>query len=118
MTEDEYCEEVRADIMSYLDSKYCRRRIKRKERGDLYDELFVEDSVTGNGSGSYTFSNAEAEKNVAGSIQLLGEAMDEFCSGPDLLKKGAEACDVAIRCYLLGQLLDDCICRHNEENGK
>lgn len=118
MTEDEYREEVRSDIMAYLGDKYGGRRIKRKERSGLYEELFVADSVTGNGSGSYTFSSAAAEENIAGSTQLLGEAMSEFCSGPDLLEQGAEACDVTIRCYLLGQLLDDCIDQYNEENGK
>ena len=69
----------------------------------LNDELFVVDSVTGNGSGSYTFNTWKAEENICHNIELLGEACEEF--GDDsaqILKKGAEACDVTIRCYLLG----------------
>ena len=69
----------------------------------LNDELFVDDSVTGNGSGSYTFNAWEAEENICHNMGLLGEACEKF--GDDagqILKKGAEACDVTIRCYLLG----------------
>lgn len=75
----------------------------------LYDDLFVEDSVTGNGSGSYTFNAWEAEENLCHNMDLLGEALAEFGCGPDYLEKGAEACDVTIRCYILGQVLYDVI---------
>lgn len=72
----------------------------------LNDELFVDDSVTGNGSGSYTFNAWEAEENICHNMELLVEACEEF--GDDagqILKKGAEACDVIIRCYLLGSAI-------------
>ena len=30
------------------------------------------------------------------------EALEEFCCGPEyMMKNGAEACDVTIRCYIL-----------------
>ena len=115
MTEDEYREEVKGDIMSYLADAFGRKRIPKKKRGELYDEMFVADSVTGNGSGSYTFDRAEAEENIKECIELLGEAMEEFGSGHELLEKGAEACDVTIRCHLLGQLIDKCIDEYNEK---
>ena len=73
---------------------------------DLNDKLWVSDSVTGNGSGSYTFSTWQAEENLCHNLDLLGEAMEEFgCAGKDLMMKGPEWADVTIRCWLLGECL-------------
>ena len=75
---------------------------------ELEDRLWCEDSVTGNGSGSYTFNAWEAEENLAHNLDLLGEALEDFGCGPEyIMKQGAEACDVTIRCYLLGQCIDE-----------
>ena len=75
---------------------------------DLNDRLFDEDSVTGNCSGSYTFSTWQAEENICHNLDLLGEALTEFCCEPNYItEKGAEACDVTIRCYLLGQAISE-----------
>ena len=76
----------------------------------LHDDLWVDDSVTGNGSGSYTFNRYEAEQNLVGNFDLLGEALAEFgCDGSYILEKGAEACDVTIRCYLLPQAISEAL---------
>ena len=40
-------------------------------------------------------------------MDLLKEACEEFCSVPDLTNP--EACDVTIRCYLLGECLHDAL---------
>ena len=73
---------------------------------ELNDRLWCEDSVTGNGSGSYTFSAWEAEENLCHNLDLLGEALEEFGCGPEyLMEKGSEACDVTIRCWLLGECI-------------
>ena len=72
----------------------------------MNEVLFTDDSVTGNGSGSYTFSTYEAEENICHNLDLLGEALEEFGSGADyLITHGAEAADVTIRCYLLGECI-------------
>jgi hypothetical protein len=71
----------------------------------LHDDLWIEDSVTGNGSGSYWFSRHEAEEALLHNLDLLAEAVEEFGGGVDVLKSGAEACDVTIRCYLLGECI-------------
>ena len=73
----------------------------------FYDDMFVSDSVTGNASGSYTFNTYQAEENICHNLDLLGEACEEFGSSADLLKDGAEACDVTIRCYLLSECLNE-----------
>ena len=82
------------------------------------DSLWVDDSVTGNGSGSYTFNTWQAEENLCHNMDQLEEACNEF--GQDIgeaVKQGAEACDVAIRCYLLGQAISAAI-DELEEEGK
>ena len=70
------------------------------------DKLWADDSVTGNGSGSYFCSTWKAEEALCHNWDLLAEACEEF--GQDIgeaVKQGAEACDVTIRCYLLGQAI-------------
>ena len=82
------------------------------------DELWVDDSVTGNASGSYTFSTWQAEENLCHNMDELEEACNEF--GQDIgeaVKQGAEYCDVTIRCYLLPQAISAAI-DELEEEGK
>ena len=70
------------------------------------DELWVDDSVTGNGSGSYYCNTWRAEEALCHNWDLLAEACEEF--GQDIgeaVKRGAEFCDVTIRCYLLSQAI-------------
>ena len=71
-----------------------------------YDELFVDDSVTGNGSGSYFCNAWKAEEALCHNWDLLAEACEEFEQNiGEVVKQGVEACDVTIRCYLLGQAI-------------
>lgn len=82
------------------------------------DELWVNDSVTGNASGSYTFSTWKAEENLCHNMDQLEESCNEF--GQDIgeaVKQGAEYCDVTIRCYLLGQAIAAAL-DELEEEGK
>lgn len=69
----------------------------------LNNELWDEDCITGNGSGSYTCNVAEAEGYLCGNLYLLAEAAEEFCCAGEIidLLKNPEAADVTIRCYLL-----------------
>ena len=114
----DYKDAVRNDVREWIDVHYSEDEIKEKlARRDeweqeLYDELFTEDSVTGNGSGSYTFNREEAGKCLAGNFDELADAIDEFGSDfEDIIRQGEEACDVKIRCYYLGDaissVLDD-----------
>lgn len=105
--EYDYKKAVREDIKNYLNDNGIT--LTESNRETVYDDMFVSDSVTGNGSGSYTFSAYKAEEYLCHNLDLLAEAVDEFGDGVDVLKKGAEACDVTIRCYLLGQILDEFI---------
>lgn len=76
-------------------------------RDTLYDDMFVDDDITGNFSRSYTFSKYEAEKNLNGNFALIVQALDYFdCDYKKSFHDGLEAIDVIIRCYLLSEALD------------
>ena len=99
-----YYEAVKNDALEYIKEN----NLQDKSQDELYDELFMSDSVTGNASGSYYCNTYKAEEALAHNLDLLKEALNEF--GGDFnnaLERGAEYCDVTIRCYLLGQVLAD-----------
>lgn len=100
----DYRKAIEADIRSYLEDNDIDL-----SRGydEIFDELFIADSVTGNGSGSYTFNAWEAEEYLCHNLDLFQEAAFEFCATEKILKQGAEAMDVTIRCYLLGEILNE-----------
>lgn len=108
MKEYDYREAVKNDVMEYVKNEIDFSNFDTLEELEehLNEELWTVDSVTGNGSGSYTFSTYEAEENICHNLDLLGEALEEFGSGADyLITNGAEAADVTIRCYLLGECI-------------
>ena len=72
---------------------------------DLNDDLWTDDSVTGNASGSYYCNAWRAEEAIAHNWDLIADMIDEF-DAADILRKGPEAIDVSIRCYLLGQAIE------------
>lgn len=83
----------------------------------LNDDLWTEDSITGNASGSYYCNSYEAEESIAHNWDLLNEALDEFGQNDiNVIKKGAEWADVTIRCYLLWSVISE-VLDELEENG-
>jgi hypothetical protein len=117
MEKYDYLQAVIDDVKQYIEDNDITVTSENREEVEqqLNDELFVSDSVTGNGSGSYTFSTWQAEENLCHNIDLLGEALAEFGCSLDYLGKGAEACDVTIRCYLLGQAISSVLDEIEEE---
>lgn len=110
-----YLESVKQDVIKYLvaNSSYIKKLITECTISDfnelsdyLKDELFSNDSVTGNASGSYTCNAWEAEENICHNLDLLRAALKEYGCGADNLQT-AEAADVTIRCYLLPQAIGD-----------
>lgn len=103
----DYLEAVKDDVLDYINENGITVNSENRDEIEeqLNDDLFCCDSVTGNASGSYTFNAWEAEENLCHNLDLLGEACEEFGSNMDILKDGAEACDVTIRCYLLPQAI-------------
>lgn len=78
----------------------------------LNEDLWIEDSITGNGSGSYTFNRWEAEEFINHNFDLLEEALNEFglpANGIIEHLLNPEWCDVTIRCYLLPQAIHEAL---------
>lgn len=111
-----YREEMKNDILEAIRENYTAEEIAEQmtDRDSfaetLNDELWTDDSVTGNASGSYTFSRATAKEYVTENIDLATEALREFCLDSDtiaehFLEEDWEYFDVTIRCYLLAGLI-------------
>lgn len=115
----DYLEQVTADVRDYVEqeidlTEWAGDRDGLEEK--LNDDLWTCDSVTGNGSGSYTFNRVQAQIYVLDGMDELQEAVNEFgidseTIGEKFLESDWEYFDVTIRCYLLGQaiaaVLDD-----------
>lgn len=112
-----YLESVKEDVKNYIEEHAIVVTSGNSEEveQELNDTLFNEDSVTGNASGSYTLSTWQAEENLCHNMELLTEALNEFGCDLSYLEKGAEACDVTIRCYLLGRAISEVLYEIEEE---
>ena len=111
-----YLENVKADVKAWIeynmDLAHDVYEGTFEDRDDieeyLNNTLWTEDSVTGNASGSYTFSTYEAEENLCHNWELIEEVAQEFGYEPIITSSyehSAEWWDVTIRCYLLGQAI-------------
>ena len=110
----DYLKAMEGDIKRYLreasfDYKDCEGLDDLKDT--LYDDFWDEDSVTGNLSGSYTFNSEEAKGYIGDNLDLMVDAYSEFEAMDNLLEcmenSYFETIDVTIRCYLLGQAIDE-----------
>lgn len=113
-----YLEAVTADVVEYIKNEINLADYDSREELEeaLNDELWTADSVTGNASGSYYCNAWKAEEALAHNWDLLAEALTEFGQdGTDVLKQGAKAMDVTIRCYLLGQAIAEALEELEEE---
>ena len=113
-----YFEAVKNAVLDYINENEIKVTTSNKDElaEQLHDDLWTNDSVTGNGSGSYFFNTWKAEEALCHNLDLLGEACEEFGSTADLLKDGAEACDVTIRCYLLPQAISEALDELEEDD--
>lgn len=111
-----YYESMKEDVLDYI-----RNEVNAEDYTDrdeleqfLSDELWTVDSVTGNGSGSYTFDRVQASLYVLDNMDLLREAIDEFSTDGEtvadkFLSEDWEWFDVTIRCYCLGSAISDAL---------
>jgi hypothetical protein len=109
MEKYDYLSAVESDVREYIENNVNFHDYSDLDemKEDLNEKLFVDDSVTGNASGSYTFNAWKAEEYLCHNLDLLAEANEEFGGSSDILSDGAEMCDVTIRCYLLGQAIEN-----------
>lgn len=116
-TDYNYMEAMTEDIKEYIKNEVTLSDYSDRDELEehLNDTLWTEDSVTGNASGSYTFNTYKAEEYICHNLDLLAEAITEFGCDTNVLEKGAEWCDVTIRCYLLGQVIAEVLDDMKEE---
>lgn len=118
MANNNYLNETIANVKEYieynmdLEHDIITRQFEDRDEIEEYlnDTLFIDDSVTGNASGSYTFNREEAKNYVLADIDTVREALQEF--GTDagtiaekFLDEDWEYFDVIARCYILGQAI-------------
>lgn len=110
-----YLEAMIEDVKEVIRNEYDTTEFTDREDFEqkLNDDLWIDDSVTGNASGSYTFNSYTAKEYVFDNIDLLNEAITEFCEddviGEKFLNEEWEWMDVTIRCYLLGQAISEAL---------
>lgn len=123
-----YLEAVKDDVKTWLvDNSSQFEEIKDNNKidgaidwdgvkDDLNEILWNEDSITGNGSGSYTFNSKKARDYVleGDGLQYLKELVDEGwlayeSIGKDVTNYDFEGLDVSLRCYFLSQAIEEVI---------
>ena len=120
-----YMEALKRDIREYLE---CDAEVDREDlfynrcnlENDLYDSLWINDSVTGNASGSYFCNTYKSKECVLDNMDLLNEMCRNFgieaeTIGEKFLNDEWEWMDVSIRCYLLGQAISEALDEIEEE---
>lgn len=115
MSNYDYRYEMRQDVRNAIEEGYSLdewrgRRDELEEK--LNEDLWIDDGVTGNVSGSYYCNSYKAMQAVMDNMELLQEALDEF--GADYADNGRrfvagdwEYFDVTIRCHLLPSIISD-----------
>lgn len=107
-----YMKAMKEDIRIYIENNIDMADYENREELEvcLFDDMWTEDSVTGNGSGSYTFSREEARENLIGNEYLVEEMIEEFSIDAEKIAEHLfdyEWWDVSIRCYLLGNAISE-----------
>lgn len=121
-----YSEAIKDDIRTYLDNDFDWSRVTEDEldaddlKELLDEELWTEDSITGNGSGSYTFNRYTAKEYVMDNEEVLGEMICDFGIttedvGYHFINNDWEWFDVSIRCYLLRGCIDEVVDEYTDK---
>lgn len=102
---EDYREQVRIDAVEAIECNYAYC----SDFDEMMESLQLDDSVTGNASGSYTFSTYQAEENIKGIIfdDKINQYFNDYGYNGIPLDQGAEAIDVIIRCFALDSLYSE-----------
>lgn len=112
MNYNDYYQQVKNDAIAAIDEQFdCGYWDGDTEWDVVYDNIFVDDAVTGNGSGSYFFNAAKAREAVADAIwdeKILNAFSDIGVNGDEIAQylrdNDAESLDVCIRCAMLSEV--------------
>ena len=111
----DYRQAIEDDIREYLQDH------EGRSYDDLRDDLFTEDSVTGNASGSYWCNAYKAKECVLGdpnAEDYIRELISEYGMDAETIAEHFmdwEYWDVSIRCYLLDGILGEVLDELQEE---
>ena len=116
----DYKETMREDIINSLSDYFTLSELVEalddpyglKEK--LNDDLWIDDSVTGNGSGSYFFNSYKSREAVLDDMDACLEMIREYDIpaeevGKRFLNEEWEWFDVSIRCYYLYSVVDELV---------
>ena len=116
MKEYRYYEAVTADVIDYIRENINAADFENREElaERLNRDLWINDGVTGNASGSYTFNAHKAKEYVLADPDTVTEALEEFCVeaktiADKFLSQDWDYFDVTARCYVLGQAIEDAL---------
>ena len=113
----DYRESIKADVLNWMEEH--KAELEGMDRADMEefisDSCWVADEVTGNASGSYTFSRVQARDYFFSDLDseeyLCQMVNDGFMSEADIglwvASSDWERLDVCIRCYLLGEAVSE-----------
>ena len=120
-----YLESMKEDVKNYIEEDKENESYNwdnlEEVKEILYNDLWIDDSVTGNASRSYYHNSYKARESLAGNEDLLIEALEEFGNDAESYKRSLtdpEFADVTIRCYLLSQTIDEVLKEMTEEKNK
>ena len=117
---DKYYKEVYKDACAVADENfagYLENNSDFESGSDLddaldefYEDLFMDDSVTGNGSGSYWFNRKKAKESLGEFVwdeDIVWLLWDMGYTIEEATKQGPEVVDVIIRCAMLSRVYGD-----------
>ena len=106
-----YLDAMKADVLAAIRDNYTLSDYETREELEerLNDELWIDDSVTGNASGSYTCNASQAAEMVReDGEEYVADLIRDFDLDAETVAAHLfdwEYWDVSIRCYLLGQAI-------------
>lgn len=104
MTRKEYLEEVKEAVIGAIKENYQAGDLVKFD--ELYDKLWIDDSVTGNASGSYYCNSYKAREALGNDIEELVEDIEaDFGPIPNDKRYDWEYIDVSVRCLVLGEAI-------------
>lgn len=111
-----YYEAVKEDVIEAIKNGYNMDGYESREDFEdaLNDDLWIDDSVTGNASGSYTCNRYAARDYVLGNMDTVAEALREFGTDAQtiadkFLGEDWEWLDVTARCYVLCNAISEAL---------
>lgn len=116
-----YLEMVMEDVVNYFENwSDWEEKIDDFEDLESFadaiaDDLWIEDGVTGNASGSYYCNSYKAKEAVFSNMEEVSAALRDFyCGNADevaemFLDEQWETIDVIVRCYYLREAVDEAI---------